>query len=38
MLWDEAFANSQNQLDKWEEKVEADIRAGRVKKMGIDEL
>jgi hypothetical protein len=38
LKWEQAFANSQDQLAKWEEKVQADIRAGRVKKMGIDEL
>ena len=36
--WDEAFARSQPQLTRLAEKVRADIRAGRVKDAGIDEL
>jgi hypothetical protein len=36
--WDEAFAYSQNQLARMANKVKEDIRAGRVKKVGIDEL
>jgi len=37
-LWDEAFARSQEQLARLAEKVRADIRAGRVKNAGMDEL
>lgn len=36
--WNEAFARSQDQLAKLAEKVRGDIRAGRVKNVGIDEL
>jgi hypothetical protein len=36
--WDEAFAQSQEQLGKLAEKVRADIRSGKVADMGIDEL
>ncbi len=36
--WDKAFAESQDLLAKLAQKVRADIKAGRVKKMGIDEL
>lgn len=36
--WDKTFAESQDQLAKLAQKVRADIKAGRVKKMGIDEL
>lgn len=36
--WDEACAASQPQLAKLAKKVRDDIRAGRVRKMGIDEL
>lgn len=36
--WDDAFARSQPQLARLAEKVRADIRAGRVKDVGIDEL
>ncbi len=36
--WDKAFAESQDLLAKLAEEVRADIKAGRVKKMGIDEL
>ena len=36
--WDKAFAESQDQLAQLAQKVRADIKAGRVKKMGIDEL
>ena len=36
--WDEAFARSQPQLAQLAEKARADIRAGRVRKMGTDEL
>lgn len=36
--WDEAFARSQEQLARLAEKVREDIRAGRVRSMGMDEL
>ena len=36
--WETAFANSQEQLGRMAEKVRDDIRAGRVRDMGIDEL
>ncbi len=36
--WDEAFANSQDQLSAMADKVREDIRAGRVRGQGIDEL
>lgn len=36
--WDEAFANSQHKLSKLAEKVREDIKAGKVKKIGIDRL
>lgn len=35
---DEAFARSQSKLDGLAAKVRADIRGGRVQKLGIDEL
>ena len=37
-LWDKAFAESQDKLVKLARKVRADIKADRIKKMGIDEL
>lgn len=37
-LWDKAFAESQDKLAQLASKVRTDIRAGRIKKMGIDEL
>ena len=37
-LWDKAFAESQNKLAQLARKVRADIKADRIKKMGIDEL
>ena len=37
-LWDKTFAESQDQLAQLARKVRADIKAGRIKKMGIDEL
>jgi hypothetical protein len=37
-LWDEAFANSQDKLSHMADKVRDDIRAGRVRDLGIDEL
>jgi hypothetical protein len=36
--WDEAFAQSQDQLAKLADKVRADIRSGKVADTGIDEL
>ena len=36
--WDAAFAESQDQLAQLARKVRADIKAGHIKKMGIDEL
>jgi aspartate/glutamate racemase len=37
-LWEESFARSQDQLAKLAEKALQDIRAGRVRNIGIDEL
>jgi len=36
--WDEAFARSQGQLGRLADRVREDIRAGRVKNLGMDEL
>jgi hypothetical protein len=36
--WESAFANSQDQLQKMADKVRNDIRTGRVRDLGIDEL
>ncbi len=36
--WDEAFAASQDKLAKLAQKVREDVKAGRFKKMGFDEL
>ena len=36
--WDEAFAASQGELTQLAQKVRADIKTGRVTKMGFDEL
>jgi hypothetical protein len=36
--WDMVFARSQDKLAKLAEKVREDIKAGRVMKMGFDEL
>ena len=36
--WDAAFASSQDQLARMAEKVREDIRHGRVRQSGIDEL
>lgn len=36
--WNDAFARSQGQLSKLAEKVREDVRAGRVRDAGIDEL
>ena len=38
LKWDQTFANTQNQLAKLADKALRDIKAGRVKKMGFDEL
>lgn len=37
-LWDKAFSESQDQLAQLAQKVRTDIKAGRIRKMGIDEL
>ena len=37
-LWDKAFSESENKLSQLAQKVRTDIKAGRIKKMGIDEL
>ncbi len=36
--WEEAFANSQEKLSRLADRVRGDIRAGRVRDVGIDEL
>ncbi len=36
--WDESFARSQEQLGRLAAKVQADIRAGRVKDTPVEEL
>ena len=36
--WDEAFARSREQLGRLADRVRQDIRAGRVRNVGIDEL
>lgn len=36
--WDQQFARSQDCLSQMADKVRADIRAGRVRKMGFDDL
>ena len=36
--WQSAFANSQGELSRIAEKVREDIRQGRVRDLGIDEL
>jgi len=36
--WEEAFARSQDQLSRLAAKAREDIRAGRVKSVGMDEL
>jgi hypothetical protein len=38
LKWDQAFKETQPQLAKLAEKVRGDIKAGKVKKMGFDEL
>ena len=37
-LWDKAFSESQDKLANLAQKVRTDIKAGRIRKMGIDEL
>ena len=37
-LWDKAFSESENKFSQLAQKVRTDIKAGRIKKMGIDEL
>ena len=37
-LWDKAFAELQDKLAQLAHKVRTDIKVGRIKKMGIDEL
>ena len=36
--WDETFARSQATLENLADKARADVRAGRIRKVGIDEL
>lgn len=36
--WQTAFANSQDELSRIAEKVREDVRQGRVRDLGIDEL
>lgn len=36
--WDKSFANSQDKLAALADKVRADIREGRTRNLGIDEL
>jgi hypothetical protein len=36
--WQDAFANSQDQLQKMADKAREDIRAGRIQDKGMDEL
>lgn len=36
--WDEAFARSQDQLERLAERARRDVSAGRVRNVGIDEL
>ncbi|MER3482058.1 MAG: hypothetical protein C4332_01700 [Meiothermus sp.] len=38
LRWDEAFAKSEDKLSKIAAKVKADIKAGKRKEMGFDEL
>ena len=37
-LWEKAFANSQDKLEKLAQKALVDIKAGRIKKMDFDEI
>lgn len=36
--WEDSFAKSQDALSRWAQKVRDDIRAGRVRSGGMDEL
>lgn len=36
--WQQTFQNTQAQLSRWAQKVGADIKAGKSRKMGFDEL
>ena len=36
--WDKVFANSQDKLTKLAKKVREDIKVGKIKKLGFDEL
>ena len=36
--WEQAFARTQARLAAWSEQVGEDVRAGRVHRVGIDEL
>lgn len=38
LQWDIAFANSQDKLASLADRVRSDIKAGRVRKLGFDEL
>lgn len=38
LRWDELFGRSQNELARLADRVREDIRAGRVRNAGIDEL
>ena len=37
-LWNKTFAESEDKIAQLADKVRADIKAGRIRKMGIDEL
>ena len=37
-LWDKTFSESEDKLSQLAQKVRTDIKAGRIRKMGIDEL
>jgi hypothetical protein len=37
-LWDETFARSQDKLSRMAERVRADIQAGRVKDIAVEDL
>ena len=37
-LWDKTFSESEDKLSQLARKVRTDIKAGRIRKMGIDEL
>jgi hypothetical protein len=36
--WGQKFADTQGPLERWAEKVRSDIKAGKVRPLGIDEL